>query len=170
MISCEDREPPTYCEVLRGQTDQTLRLPCRAGAWPGELAGGPWRVARVGPSLTRSCSGAPHWWERVPHEVSPGSGQSLIARVATGGPTPWRVPSGKLDVSYTVWRPSYHGCSLNSLSYTCHLHCWSHPTAASGPSVVDTVRERKLVVVNEWPFNATWRRWKGQILSYEIKC
>lgn len=58
------------------------------------MAGGPWRVERVGPSLTRSCRGAPHWSERAPPDVSPGSGQttarSLLSpsarRVSMGGP------------------------------------------------------------------------------------
>ena len=61
--------------------DRQIRQSCFAlkpvpgGLEPGEVAGGPWRVERVGPSLTRSCRGAPHWWEQVPPGVSPGLGQ-----------------------------------------------------------------------------------------------
>lgn len=98
---------PAYCETHRGRTDQTLRaLPlklCRAGAGPGEVAGGPWRVERVGPSLTRSCRGAPHWWERVPPDVSPGSGQSTARSLQ---PIARRVSLG--------WAPHSGGPQLES--------------------------------------------------------
>lgn len=142
---------PAYCETHRGRTDQTLRaLPlklCRAGAGPGEVAGGPWRVERVGPSLTRSCRGAPHWWERVPPDVSPGSGQStarslqpIARRVSLG----WAPYSGGPQLESQQCPALFHDSgtmgALFKLVVTkrCKLQYMpsrssSHPTAASGP-------------------------------------